>query len=1775
MESESQYSDFDIAIIGMAGRFPKAKNLDEYWRNLVDGTDCVTWFTREELQESGVEPELLDDPNYVPAAPVLEDADRFDAEFFGYSPKEAKSIDPQQRQLLECGWLAFENAGYDPGAFDGRIGVFAGTAMNTYFVNTGLSQEFNRDYLPTLLGSDKDFLATRLSYKLGLQGPALTIQTACSTSLVAIHYAIQSLLSGESDMTLVTAAAVRAPLKTGHLYEEASVFTKDGRCRAFDADATGTIFGSGVGGVILKQAVKAEADGDNIRAIIRGSAVNNDGNEKSDFTAPSVSMQAAAITEAMAAADVTADTIDYVEAHGTGTYLGDPIEVAALTQAYTADTDKTGFAKIGSVKSNVGHLDAAAGMASLIKVVLSLENEILPKTLHFEKPNPQIDFGATPFVPAAINSPWPRGERPRRAGITSLGMGGTNAHIIVEEGQPAAKTEAATADEATPALVLTAKTKGALDTLAAELGNHLEKHPDVALADVAYSLNSRAPLQEKRFVFGNDREGLIESLTTKGSPLTADLTGAPITTSNAADADTSNPGTTGDTVFLFTGQGSQRAGMGLGLYRSSEVFQAAVDRCAELFKAQIDVDIRAEMWPGYEDAATEPDEEAVKAAQARLAETWLTQPTLFTIEYALAQWWLAEGVTPVAMLGHSIGELTAAAVAEVMSLEHSVRLVSVRAQSMFDCEPGSMVAVEVDEETIKPLLGDGVELAVQNGKASLVLAGPDQAIERLSAELDARDLAYRALRTSHAFHTASMEPAAEKVAELTATMTMAAPKIPIISNVSGTWYSDADRENPRYWADQVRAAVRFSDGLTTLIEAAPAGQGTRAFLELGPAATLTGLVTAHPQRAGHHQARSTLPPRTGQIDDLAHATSTKTWLGVLGIGETTSGTGQLLRSLPGYPFGGKSHWFSGTNRQANTGGGLSGLDLRSASAADWLHVESFAPAFGSATPAPVATLIVGTGPETVVSWIDQLGATQTAAAPSGRWTADGFKELLSGLESNGALPGRIVYHWAAEDPTDQTVELLAIGKALTNFDLSATIELVVVTSGLIDPLQTPGTGRDAAPTASLALGPVRVINQEMETISARLVDVGATASADSFAAALAADGDVQVLTSNHRWTPQYLRAALPDPGTAAGPKKVVLVGGFGGIGTELAKHFIGRGDSVTLTSSRPVSDEHQQTISGLAADGRAHAVTLSFGDQAQVETAIASAADAMGGLDLIVHLGGVLDNGLLAQKDPDSARPVLYPKVEGSLQLLAAAEQQDAELVLFSSIAATHPEAGQVDYSAATSFQQALARDNNRVRAIAYPAWTGTGMTNLLSADGQAKAAVSGVDPASAIDAFDRFLASDLPTVIVSPIPLEHLGLARKAPVAARQAPAQDQASQVSGEGLTPTERKVAAIWNQLLGHDEIAATDQFPELGGTSLMAVKMFTQIDRQFGVELPVETVLEYPTLGDLAALLEAHGAGVTETEAPAVTASSGNTPASTNGSANGNGTAAANGTARKIVVPSTKPKIRVRVRPGDGPPVYLVHAHGGTVLSYERLARHLRKGIDVVGFQSQGIDGVAEPLTTIEQMADLYIAELREHQPEGPYHVGGFCMGGTIAWEMAAKLVEQGEEVSNLFMIQAFSREYPEYRPDAKPSWIARMTRDQLSLARLDDDGSEVADVDTKAKANALVRGVKSKAYTTLLRLAEPVSTGRRTTLNRIGRINDNAFWNYAPRQLDVDVVYLPATIQPEGAIDDPTLGFGRFHSGESIIKRVGGHFQGRFVEMDLESIADELNNRIDG
>ncbi|HST23140.1 MAG TPA: polyketide synthase, partial [Blastocatellia bacterium] len=475
-EINDNLSASDIAVVGMAGRFPGANSVDEFWNNLEAGVESISFFTDQELRDSGVPPSALSDPNYVKAKGVVNDVDLFDATFFGFNHREAQILDPQHRLFLECAWQAIESAGYDCESYDGRIGVYAGTSMNTYLLSLYSNRDLMESFGPLqlLIASDKDFLATRVSYKLNLTGPSITIQTACSTSLVAVHLACQSLLNGECDMALAGGVSIRIPQKSGYLYQGGGIVSPDGHCRAFDAKANGTVGGDGVGLVLLKRLEDARADHDSIRAIIKGSAINNDGAMKAGFTAPSVTAQAVVIAEAQAMARADAETISYIEAHGTATTLGDPIEVAALREAFRTSTNRKGFCAIGSVKTNIGHLDAAAGVAGLIKVVKALEEKKLPPSLHFEHPNPKVDFKNSPFYVNNTLAEWESRNGPRRAGVSSFGMGGTNVHVVVEE---APNTD--TPDDARPyqLLLLSAKTDSALEAGTSNLCRYLNQTP--------------------------------------------------------------------------------------------------------------------------------------------------------------------------------------------------------------------------------------------------------------------------------------------------------------------------------------------------------------------------------------------------------------------------------------------------------------------------------------------------------------------------------------------------------------------------------------------------------------------------------------------------------------------------------------------------------------------------------------------------------------------------------------------------------------------------------------------------------------------------------------------------------------------------------------------------------------------------------------------------------------------------------------------------------------------------------------------------------------------------------------------------------------------------------------------------------------------------------------------------------------------------------------------------------------------------------------------------
>lgn len=876
--------DTHIAIIGMAARFPGANDLRAYWHNLSQGVDSIGTFTRDELLSFGLSTDLVDHPSYVPRRGYLEGVEMFDSEFFGFNEREAALMDPQQRVFLECAWHALENAGCNPQVFGGPIGVFAGAGTNAYLINNLLSHRANESWAAIWhagILNEKDYLATRVSYKLNLRGPSVTLQTACSTSLVAVHYACQSLLTGESEVALAGGVSVRSRNEGGYIFTPGMIHSPDGFCRAFDAGANGTVPGSGVGVVVLKRLTDALAARDRIRAVIRSTAINNDGASKVAFTAPSVDGQANVISEALSLAGVSSDAIGYVEAHGTGTELGDPIEIRALTQAFARSSQTRGTCAVGSVKPNIGHADTAAGVAGLIKTVLALENEVIPPLLNFKRPNERLRLDETPFIVSAEARPWQRGERPRLAGVSSFGVGGTNAHLILEEAPAVGRSGSG---RRTHLLLCSANTENALGRVAAQVEAEFARHTSPQeREDFAFTLAcSRPTLPVRRsYVYGGASDTVPSQLSQEDHTVATN--------------------TVPRIVFLFPGQGSQRAGMARDLV-AEPIFEQNFRRCTDVIRAIADVDL----WSLLVETKS-----SLHAQEMLLRSTSVAQAALYATEFALAQLLLHWGITPSTVLGHSLGEISAAAVSGVFSAEAGAELVSRRGLMQQHAALGTMAAVSLSEEELRPLLPDdgGITIAALNAPRQCVVAGENGSMERWLARMAREGVVTHALRTSHAFHSPSMEDLQEPVASVVRGLRPMAPIVPIVSSVTGDFLSQAQAQDPHYWGRQIRATVRFSAALQTATAGGPAY-----LLEVGPGTALTGLAAQHGFAKTRIEAipMSPRPEQEGtQYSQLLGALGRLWTLGVeLNWAAFCDGASRNRVDVPGYPFERRRHWIA-------------------------------------------------------------------------------------------------------------------------------------------------------------------------------------------------------------------------------------------------------------------------------------------------------------------------------------------------------------------------------------------------------------------------------------------------------------------------------------------------------------------------------------------------------------------------------------------------------------------------------------------------------------------------------------------------------------------------------------------------------------------------------------------------------------------------------------------------------------------------------------------------
>ncbi|MGV9775614.1 SDR family NAD(P)-dependent oxidoreductase [Streptosporangium sp. NPDC003464] len=1323
-----------IAIVGMAARVPGASDIDEFWRNLVDGVESITTFTREEQVARGVSEEDVDDPSWVSKAPYVEGYDQFDAGLFGLTAREAEILNPQHRLFLETCYSALNDAGTDPARYDGAIGVYAGTGGNQYlWENLARNKRVwdTRHGIGLATANSPNYVATTVSYRLDLRGPSFTIHTACSTSLVALHLACEALRGGECDMALAGGVNVEHPPATGYIGVEG--FTSpDGHCRPFDADANGTVWGSGVGVAVLKRLEDAIADGDHIHAVVRGNAINNDGAGKVGFSAPSVDGQAAAVAQAVGLAGIDPRTIGYVEAHGTGTALGDPIEVAALTSVYTQATEDRGWCGIGSVKSNIGHLSQAAGIISVIKAVLALKHGLIPPTINYERPNPAIDFADTPFYVASTLSKWETDGGPRRAGVSSFGIGGTNAHVVLEEAPPV---------EADPLpsrpahlLQVSAKTATALDAAVERLAGHLESHGDLALADVAHTLRvGRQEYSHRAAVVATDRADAVTALRERKRR-------------RKGEAGPTPPAV----AFLFSGQGAQYAGMGAELYRAEPVFAAAVDECADLLTEHLGLDLRDLMF------GTAPD------AEETLRQTRYTQPALFTVEYALARLWRSWGVRPAAMIGHSIGEYVAATVAGVFTLADAVRLVAARGALMQSMPAGAMLAVQRDESELAGRLPDGVSVATVNGPGTCVVAGPTEAIEAFAETLKAEKVGCKALRTSHAFHSAMMEPILAEFTALVASVPRRAPSLPFWSNVTGEPITAEQATDPAYWAGHLRQPVRFGACVAGLFAAH--GDTPPMLVECGPGRQLAGLARMQLPKGAPAPLPSLPGPgeRTGDAATVYDAAGTLWAAGV----PLTAGSGTARRvPLPVYPFERRRYWID-ADPVDQTASAAPARRRGPLPLADWFAV----PTWRQAAPDPRRTelgdcLVLADGPrgQELVAELRARGAAVRVAGPGDHETllAGGVPARIVHALALDGLPagGEIAATWQAQERG--FFDLLSLVQALAGAGVADGVHLDVVSSGTSD-----AQGDLPRPEHATLAGIARVVPLELPGLTVRHIDAdpeaGAAQTADLVAELLRPADEAEVaLRAGRRWVTDYAQVPLgeevSETTVVRDGGRYLITGGIGGIGITLAEDFARRARARLALLSRnglPPREEwdtHLAVHGGADRTGRA-ILAIRRMEQAGAQVLVLAAdvtdpaglsavrerIDAeFGGLDGIVHAAGLPGGGMAEVKDRATATAVLAPKIAGTLALAQVFGDLPLDWVaLCSSVTSVVGGFGQVDYCAANNFLDAYARSAHGWRAPVvsqnWGGWTEVGMAVEVSAPEGFRAARGGV--AGAVD---------------------------------------------------------------------------------------------------------------------------------------------------------------------------------------------------------------------------------------------------------------------------------------------------------------------------------------------------------------------------------------------------------------------------------------------------------
>jgi len=1413
----------DVAVVGMAGRFPGADGVEIFWENLCGSIESSRLLSDDELLAAGVPADLIADPRYVRRKPILDGTEWFDAELFGMSSREAEITDPQHRVFIESAWEALEHAGYDPATFEGRIGVYAAASLNSYLLTNLIG---HRDLIaslgpyPLLIGNDRDFLATRTSYKLNLKGPSMVVGAACSGSMVAVNLAVQSLQAGQCEIALAGGVSIKVPQHEGYLYDEGGILSPDGRCRAFDARANGTVGASGVGIVVLKRLDDALRDRDYVHAVIRGIAVGNDGSDKIGYTAPSVEGQAAVIAGAQALAGVNPESITYVEAHGTGTSLGDPIEVAALTQAFAARTSRTGYCALGSVKTNVGHLDAAAGVTGLIKTALALDRGQIPPTLNFVSPNAAIDFAATPFFVNTHARSWERGDGPRRAGISSFGLGGTNVHAVLEEAPRAVREPSR---RGVHLVQLSAPTTAQLDVGAQKLAAFLETHPDTDLADAAFTLAvGRRAFAQRRIVVAADAAGAAAALRS-GDPRV-------IHDGRARDASR--------VVFMFPGGGSQYAGMARGLYDREPVFAASIDRGIALLDERVGREVRAALASGDADAA--------------MRRPSIGLPALFCVEYSLAQLLQRWGIRPWAMIGHSLGEYTAACLAGVFSFEEAIALVAMRGTLFERIGGGAMLSVPIAAAGVRDSLEPSLSIAAVNLPSTCVVAGPAEAIDRLAAALAAREVETRRLHIDVAAHSSLLDPVLDEFTQFVSTLSLSAPRVPFVSNVSGTWITAEEARDPHYWAKHLRSTVQFCAGLDHLT-----AESDALFVEVGPGNTLASLAQRHPGRDATQAVLQTMrrPDDRSRSDEtvLLEAVGRLWALGApLAPGARYDAEARGRVPLPGFVFDRKRYWIDPPN-----GAFAHAPETKSADVASWLSAASMKRAAlpTAAAIAPRSWLLVGESGGVA----ERLGTRLRERGHEARaCLAD---EVASNLET---LPDSIVFLAPLGDSASFD-DFVRVAQAWLARAPDQALDLAVLTSQALDIV-----GDETIDDRAAAFhGPVMVIGQEHPLVRCRAIDVvdhdAGRALATIEAELLANANDVIVAYRNgRRWvrTFEALDVGAAEPRLRHGGV-YLITGGTGGVGQIVARSLARDYQAHVVLLARTASRSDATALREIAMLGGT--VTTIDGDVASVDDvtrAVGEAQARYGALHGVIHAAGITSGPSIFEPfvalTPSSYVDQARPKALGARVLARVLDGIELDFVLLiSSNASVLGGLGLAAYAAANCALDAIAARANRDGSIP---WISAGW------DGWPTARRAARDPASATSqdrlamtldecerAFRLVLASPPGHVVVS-----------SASIAARYARAfaAERSRQGDVRALEPARwctddepvsddvtNTLMRLWCDMLGLTRVGLYDNFFELRGDSLLGSRMITRLNALLKVRLPLRSLFEAPTIAGL--------------------------------------------------------------------------------------------------------------------------------------------------------------------------------------------------------------------------------------------------------------------------------------------------------------------------------------